>query len=205
MLEERRYTMPAIRNHWWKHVDFILLDTLLIGLVYVVSLSERFGIEQLELIIYQETGLVIVIASLLIPMVLPIHKNILRRSIYEETTATAIYVTLVVASVAFYQYFLQIGSFFSRGVFLMTWVIPIPVIIMVNRLGRNVVVRYVEARGQVAQLILMVDDNRLKESIEHLKGDQENRSTSKLPLWRTLLPATGNSGRSLMSMIRKSN
>lgn len=140
--------MPAIRNHWWKHVDFILLDTLLIGLVYVVSLSERFGIEQLELIIYQETGLVIVIASLLIPMALPIHKNILRRSIYEEATATAIYVTLVVASVAFYQYFLQIGSFFSRGVFLMTWVIPIPVIIVVNRLGRNVVVRYVEARGR---------------------------------------------------------
>lgn len=175
MLEERRYTMPATRNHWWKHVDFILLDTLLIGLVYVVSLSERFGIEQLELIIYQETGLVIVIASLLIPMALPIHKNILRRSIYEEATATAVYVTLVVASVAFYQYFLQIGSFFSRGVFLMTWVIPIPVIIVVNRLGRNVVVRYVEARGKVAQLVLVVDDNRLKESIEHLKGDQENR------------------------------
>ena len=103
---------------WFKHIDFVLIDMIMIQLAYIFAFWMRHGIyNPYRISIYAMGGLVLIIAGLINANLAENYKNILRRGYFEEFKAVVRYLTVCAVLILAYQFFAKTSRTFSRSVF----------------------------------------------------------------------------------------
>ena len=110
---------------WSKHLDFLLLDVIMLELALVISYGIRhdwhyggFGS------IYQTLAFMLAAASIVVGVMRESYHNILRRDYIREFKQTILHVTVVEALLITAVFFLKEFSY-SREVFLLLWTLGI--------------------------------------------------------------------------------
>lgn len=103
---------------WLKHIDFVLIDIIMVQLAYVFAYWMRHGIyNPYRINIYAMGGLVLVIAGLINANLAENYKNILRRGYFEEFKAVIRYLLVCAMLLMTYQFVAKTSRTFSRTVF----------------------------------------------------------------------------------------
>jgi exopolysaccharide biosynthesis polyprenyl glycosylphosphotransferase len=103
---------------WLKHIDFVLIDIIMVQLAYVFAYWMRHGIyNPYRINIYAMGGLVLVIAGLINANLAENYKNILRRGYFEEFKAVIRYLLVCAMLLMTYQFVAKTSRTFSRIVF----------------------------------------------------------------------------------------
>ena len=102
----------------FKHIDFVLIDIIMVQLAYVFAYWMRHGIyNPYRIYIYAMGGLVLVIAGLINANLAENYKNILRRGYFEEFKAVIRYLLVCAMLLMTYQFVAKTSRTFSRIVF----------------------------------------------------------------------------------------
>ena len=103
---------------WFKHIDFVLIDMIMIQLAYLFAYWMRHGIRNpYRINIYAMGGLILVIAGLINANLADNYKNILRRGYFEEFKSVIRYLTVCIMLLLTYQFLTKTSKTFSRTVF----------------------------------------------------------------------------------------
>jgi exopolysaccharide biosynthesis polyprenyl glycosylphosphotransferase len=107
------YKKDTIR--WFKHWDFMLLDTILLQMAYVLANIFRNGWNNLySNLIHRYAAIFLFIMSLFIGVFAESYDGILRRGYWQEAKAVFRYVITVTVSIVLGMYVFKVSSEFSR-------------------------------------------------------------------------------------------
>jgi len=100
---------------WRKHLDFIILDVIILYGSYVLAIWARQArIRPSYRYIYNNGALIIMAASFLCSLFLENHKNILKRGLWREIKSVAVQVIVTFSALLVYLFAVQRGGVFSR-------------------------------------------------------------------------------------------
>ncbi|MCI7130456.1 MAG: exopolysaccharide biosynthesis polyprenyl glycosylphosphotransferase [Lachnospiraceae bacterium] len=120
---------------WRKHIDFILLDIVCLQLAFVLAYIIRFNSANAYVDEeYKNLAILYVLADFLIAVMFDSFKNVLRRGLYQEFTATVRHVCLVEGVALLYLFSTQRGDVYSR-LFFYTMA---PVYLAISYLARSI-------------------------------------------------------------------
>ena len=104
-------------NSWLKHIDFVLIDMLMIQLAYIFAYWTRHGLRNpYRINVYTMGSLILVIAGLINSNLVDNYKNILRRGYFEEFKSVIRYLIVCALLLLTYLFFAKTGNVFSRSV-----------------------------------------------------------------------------------------
>lgn len=171
------------KNRWFKHFDFIILDLLVIELAYLFACYLRMKNSwYLFTDLYRTMRVLILLLDGIIICTLPVHKNILKRKVYQEFLESIKNITVLVVAMMLYLYFMQKAYFFSRSVFITFWICACGGMCLV-RIGYKQIVRsYLLKHGRMARMLLIVDAQKAEKTLKRLERHSENRFKMKAVL-----------------------
>ena len=103
------------RQGWLKHLDFILIDAVVLQLSFILAYVIRHGwTNPYNSPYYRTMGIMLFITDILISAVFNTMHNVLKRGYYEEFVQTIKQVILVLAIMSIYMFSVQEGSSYSR-------------------------------------------------------------------------------------------
>jgi exopolysaccharide biosynthesis polyprenyl glycosylphosphotransferase len=103
---------------WWKHLDFILLDMLCMHAAFTLSYMVRHGVgSPYGDSAYREAAAMLTVANFCVAILFSSYRNVVKRGMYAELTASIRHVCLVEAGMFAYFFATQTGAGFSRIVF----------------------------------------------------------------------------------------
>ena len=112
------------KSRWFKHFDFMLLDMMVIETTYLLVCYLRMKNNwYLFTNLYRSMQLFVVLFDFIIICAVPVHKNILKRKIYQELWESIKNISILVIGLMLYLYFGQQAYFFSRSVFTLFWIL----------------------------------------------------------------------------------
>lgn len=108
---------PKSQSKWIKHLDFSILDVILLQCAFILAYYTRHNNFNLFYIgLYRTTMFVLFLASLLLPIVFNLYHNILRRKFLEELKSILIIVLGSASILMAFLFFSKMGSLFARSV-----------------------------------------------------------------------------------------
>lgn len=106
---------------WRKHIDFILLDMVVLQVAFILAYITRHGIAcPYASPIYRNLAIVFALADLLVLVVNGSMKNVLKRGYFKELEQTIRHVFFVMVLVSLYMFSAQSGDDYSRITFFLT-------------------------------------------------------------------------------------
>lgn len=106
---------------WSKHLDFIMLDLLMVQLAYIISCNLRMGwTVPYMTAFYRHLGIVLILIQISVEFFCESHKGILRRGKLKELKAVFRDVFLTMLLAIAYLFFDQSASFMSRMIIFTT-------------------------------------------------------------------------------------
>ncbi|MDD7389312.1 MAG: sugar transferase [Lachnospiraceae bacterium] len=171
------------KNRWFKHFDFIILDLLVIELAYLFACYLRMKNSwYLFTDLYRTMRVLILLLDGIIICTIPVHKNILKRKVYQEFLESIKNITVLVVAMMLYLYFMQKAYFFSRSVFITFWICACGGMCLV-RIGYKQIVRsYLLKHGRMARMLLIADAQKAEKTLKRLERHSENRFKMKAVL-----------------------
>ncbi len=128
------------KRSWLKHLDFTVLDLLLMELAYYVAYLWRFDTEApLGEIDYRIIGVVAALVDICVVFFGESYSGVLRRNRYRELRHTVIHCSIVFAGVVVYMYATQLSFYVSRRMLFVFWILSIGF----SYVGRVFLKRYV--------------------------------------------------------------
>lgn len=171
------------KNRWFKHFDFIILDLAVIELSYLLSCFFRMKNNwYLFTDLYRTMRVLILLLDIIIICTIPVHKNILKRKIYQEFLESIKNVSILVIAMILYLYFMQKAYFFSRSVFVTFWVCAGAGLCLVRTGYKRIVRAYLLKRGRIPRMILVSDVQKAEKTLRCMKHHSENRFSIKAVL-----------------------
>ncbi|MBO5552078.1 MAG: hypothetical protein J5966_08980, partial [Lachnospiraceae bacterium] len=163
---------------WWKHLDFILLDVATVEIVYFLCVRFWLGRDQLLIPIYKSTFVVLLLLGLVDGIFgTAFYRDILKRHFLREALASVEYVTVIVGLLMLYQYMMQLGPQFSRGIFLFVWFFGSIAVLFVRQLYKRWLRRHLAARARRSSLLLVTDKAHADEEISRIAKEIEDQYT----------------------------
>ncbi|MGN0293024.1 MAG: sugar transferase [Lachnospiraceae bacterium] len=188
------------KNRWFKHFDFIILDLAVIELSYLLSCFFRMKNNwYLFTDLYRTMRVLILLLDIIIICTIPVHKNILKRKIYQEFLESIKNTSILVIAMILYLYFMQKAYFFSRSVFVTFWVCTGVGMCLVRTGYKRIVRVYLLKRGRMPRMLLVADARKAEKTLKHMKRHSENRFAIKAVL---LVDSAGKASR-VKECIRK--
>lgn len=100
---------------WMKHLDFILLDIVVLQFAYIVAYFVRNGWRSpYENVLYMAIGGLLVLMDFTVAVLAESFKNILKRGYLREAVATVKHVAVVLSGVILFLFVTQTGGSVSR-------------------------------------------------------------------------------------------
>ena len=150
---------------WMKHLDFIVLDNMLLQLTFFIAYVLRqsgTGIYRSEM--YRDSAMILLLAGALSAIFLDSHKNVLKRGIWQELKAVT-QLTLVSAGwLLGYIFFMRHTTDFSRLIFLFFTLLSILFLWAANLLWKRVVIATRKARGFKRRHLLLLTHSGIAET-----------------------------------------
>lgn len=163
---------------WWKHLDFILLDVATVEIVYFLCVRFWLGRAQILIPIYKSTFVVLLLLGLVAGIFgVTFYRDILKRHFLRETLASVEYVTVIVVLLMLYQYMMQLGPQFSRGIFLFVWFFGSITVLFVRQLYKRWLRKHLAARARRSSLVLITDKAHADEEISRIAKEIEDQYT----------------------------
>lgn len=171
-------TMTTKGGRWFKHIDFAILDVIMIIAAFVLSCYIRNGnLYALQTSVYRTILINLIIFTLFWDLATNILKNILKRGNFIELEKTIKLVTADIAALALYMFILKISVQFSRQIYLTTWVIGIVFVYVARVLKKKHLQTKLADRKNLSRLLYVTDNpdpgigkNRLEGYAEHRFG-----------------------------------
>lgn len=154
---------------WLKHLDFTVLDLILMQLSFVIAYMTRHGlINPYKIPVYARLAAILVLLDLVVVFLGESYSGILKRNRYQELRATLVHVTVIFFGVLAYMFITKQSEIYSRQVLYSFWIVNI----IVEYFGRVSLKRAV--RKQVLDqttkndLLVVVNKSNAKECLEEL-------------------------------------
>ena len=164
------------KNRWFKHFDFMVADMIVLEITYLIVCYLRMW-HQMSLFtaLYRNMQMYLLFFYLLQTAAIPIHKNILKRNIFQELWETLKASTVLVLSINLYLYFVQQSFYFSRGVFSIFWISSAVAMLFARTMLKAAVRRHMAKKGMVDRLLILTDCQGLPNIIHTVSEHSKNR------------------------------
>ena len=162
------------RNEHNKHIDFIILDSIVMQIAYAVSYMLRHGFSNpYASEEYRQLAIIMGVLLICVSFMTEGYKNILHRGYLNELKQCAKIVTTLSLLLVAYLFVVQSSSTYSRSVVLMSWLIGLYLIYMEHIIWKSILVNEMR-RGTDRRQILLVTNNAgmAKEILCHIDERQ---------------------------------
>lgn len=162
------------RNEHNKHIDFIILDSIVMQIAYAVSYMLRHGFSNpYASEEYRQLAIIMGVLLICVSFLTEGYKNILHRGYLNELKQCAKIVTTLSLLLVAYLFVVQSSSTYSRSVVLMSWLIGLYLIYMEHIIWKSILVNEMR-RGTDRRQILLVTNNAgmAKEILCHIDERQ---------------------------------
>ncbi len=156
---------------WFKHIDFILWDILILQVSYIFGYMVRHGWGQwpYTLATYKNLAIVLIVVDILVSVIFNTMHNVMKRSRLKELIATIKHVILVLMFMSLYLFSTQAGDIYSRITLYLTAVFHLvlgcsvrllwkPVIRKINKGKKKNTMILVAEENSVARILKQADD-----------------------------------------------
>ncbi len=131
------------KQSWLKHLDFTILDIIMLELAYWAAYLWRFDTElPLDTIDYRGIAGIAVLINICVVFFGESYTGILRRTRYKELRHTVIHTTAVFGGVVIYMYAIQVSFYYSRTMLFAFWMS----FTLFSYTGRVILKRYIRQR-----------------------------------------------------------
>ena len=167
-------------NGWLKHLDFVLVDLIVMQIVYIVSYVIRHGLENpYDRTYYQVGALVILVTGVVFATLSDNYRNILKRSWLKELKASIIYVSALVIVLALYLLLSQTTFWYSRTVFVLLAILGVPAVYFGRLIWKKIVLAYRKKNGYSKKRMILVS---LKDDFAGVKQRIEQKSLGDIEI-----------------------
>ena len=161
-------------HNFFKHIDFIILDSIVMQIAYAVSYMLRHGFSNpYASEEYRQLAMSMGVLLICVSFLTEGYKNILHRGYLNELKQCAKIVTTLSLLLVAYLFVVQSSSTYSRSVVLMSWLIGLYLIYMEHIIWKSILVNEMR-RGTDRRQILLVTNNAgmAKEILCHIDERQ---------------------------------
>ena len=148
------------RQGWLKHIDFILMDLLVLQISYVLGYMIRFGWGEwpYSMMVYKSLGIILAAVDFLVIVFFNTLHNVMKRGYLVELGETLKQSALIMAIMTLYIFSVQAGEAYSR----ITLYLTIGIHFFLGYLARILwkpVVRRINREKNKDTMILVADEN----------------------------------------------
>ena len=153
------------RLRWMKHLDFMVLDLLMVLLALILAVFLRFGTFTPEdPIRFIRSALLLIILVLLEASLSRNYSGILRREGPQELFASVSFTTVVMAGLIIALYILRIAEPYSRLVYAYTWILSSVFVFCGRTLLRKRILRRPD-KGAISRRVLIITNSTEAETV----------------------------------------
>jgi len=154
---------------WLKHLDFTLIDLIIMQVSFVIAYMMRHGlVNPYKIPVYARLAAILVLLDLCVVFISECYSGVLKRNRYQELRATLLHVTVIFFGILAYMFVTKQSEIYSRQVLYSFWIVDI----ILEYFGRISLKRIV--RKQVINntgkndLMVVVNKANAKECLEEL-------------------------------------
>ena len=156
-------------NGLWKHLDFILLDIIVLELSFVMGYILRHGIHNYYLAQeYMAMGGILALIQLVLVTTKDSYKDIIRRGFLVELKSVLVQNTLLMLCVFAFMFLTKQQALYSRVVFMYTWGIGCMMLYVERILWKRLVRSRLKKDDDRTHMLVICEENRIEEVIDHL-------------------------------------
>lgn len=159
---------------WSKHLDFIILDMLMVQLAYTISCNLRMGwmIPYMETF-YRHLGMVLILIQISVEFFCESHKGILRRGKLKEVKAAFRDVFLTMLLAIAYLFFDQTASTMSRLIVFTTSALAASLLCLERLLWKKFLKRRGADNAGKHMLLVISSNDKIRHILEVLTQNDE--------------------------------
>ena len=159
------------KNSWFKHWDFILLDSLCLQIAYIGAFMLRHGgIMPYSWQEYRNMGIIMALTELCVGFFSENYKNIIRRGYFQEFKKAVLLITTVIVIILTYLFITKSSEEFSRAVFIQVWGLGIIFTYAARCSWKIFLRRKMKDKKYLEKLILVSSRNSVEETIKRLEA-----------------------------------
>lgn len=151
---------------WLKHIDFIIVDALILELVYFVASFIKLGYFPYLSKDYRTLGLFIIVVDILTAAVFNTMHNVLKRGYYKELVHTLNHCVIVFGMSVVIMFTTKSGGVYSRTVVFFTFGGHVVLGYLWRIIWKKVVKQFASSQHKTA-MILVADEKLIPEIVEH--------------------------------------
>lgn len=164
------------KGRWLKHLDFMLIDSLTILVVFWLICRIRMRMMGWDYTsIYRSTQFMLLMLVFSAVAMLPLHKNILKRNARHELRESCKFVSILAVGIMLYHYLTKSGSQFSRSIFIIFWFAGTIAVWIVRSAYKRFVKRFFLDAASLSNMVLLTSQNRAEENYRNLIKSGKNR------------------------------
>ncbi len=157
----------------WKHLDFIILDIIILELSFVLSYMIRHGIHnRYNAEEYMVMGGVLALVQLVIVVLNENYKDILRRGYLVELKSVFIQNTMVMLFVFAFMFLTKQQIVYSRIVFVYTWALGIFLMYAERLLWKRFIRNKMMTDGERTHMLVVCNESSLKKNLLRLQSER---------------------------------
>ena len=161
------------RGSFYKHLDFMILDMIMLQIAFVISYMVRHGMIWLFTVeIYRQMSTVLFLIQLCVVVVQKSYKGIIRRGHTDEFIQTVLYVSYIIVCALVYMFVAKTSETFSRKVFILTWFLGIVFVYIERIVLKRIVRRRVQNREEYRSVLFCGEEEKVRRLIISSHGNR---------------------------------
>ena len=164
------------KNTWLKHIDFTIVDLLLLVCSYLITSNIRFGfqIPDFRKTLIFTACLVVVLIYFCVAIFSSAYKNILRRNRWQELRAVIVQLIATFTIFAVYLYFTQRAMFFSRTIYFGTAILSLILIYGGRIVWKRIIRLHMLNNSNLPHLLVIADESTACKCISAMQKRRYN-------------------------------
>ena len=152
-----------VSGGWFKHLDFIILDTIMLQLSFLAAYALRNGggIPYGQQV-YQDMGFFLMIADAAVLFFMNTLQDVLKRGYYKEAAATTRHVCVLTLLEILYLFVIQKSTFYSRIILFVGALFYLILTYLTRLLWKHMLKERVERRDRASLILITVSDRARK-------------------------------------------
>ncbi len=156
---------------WLKHLDFAILDLIVLAVTYVAVVAIRFDSQVYgdRLSLYTRLGIILLVLYFLVALIGQNYKSILQRSKWQECFRVLYQLVITILLIVLYMFATKQSELFSRLIFGLTGVFAFIFITIARVLYKHFLRMRLKKRANLPQLLIVTDKLHLEATLEAME------------------------------------
>ena len=167
-----------VSRGWFKHLDFIILDVLVLQMTFLAAYGMRFGgALAYDRPVYQDMAFFLIIADVAVLFFMDTLQDVLKRGYYKEVAATTRHVCMLTLLEILYLFVRQEGTVFSRIVLFGGAFLYLVLTYLIRIFWKRMLQKRENRRDRASLLLITVSD-RAEQALDQVR--EENYRNLKI-------------------------